>query len=61
MCVQCSMAAGTAAASIGGAAGLRAWLAAQRFSWMTPPRLRVVTIVLLACGLIGASVGVSGA
>jgi hypothetical protein len=57
MCAQCTMGAATAAASIGGAAGLRAWLAAQRYSWMTARRLRVVTVVLLGCGLVGASVG----
>ena len=61
MCVQCTMGATTAAASIGGAAGLRAWLAAQRFSWMSSRRLRAVTIVLLVCGLIGASIGIGGA
>jgi hypothetical protein len=60
MCVQCTMGATTAAASVGGAAGLRAWLAAQRFSWMTPRRLRVTTIALLGLGLLGASVGIGG-
>jgi hypothetical protein len=60
MCVQCTVGVTTAAASVGGATGLRAWLAAKRFSWMTPTRLRVTTIVLLAFGLLGASIGVGG-
>jgi hypothetical protein len=61
VCVQCAMGASSAAAAVGGAAGLRAWLAAKRFVWMTPGRMRVTTIVLLALGVIGASVGVGGA
>ena len=60
MCVQCAMGATGAAAAVGGATGIRAWLAAKGFAWMTPGRMRVTTIVLLAMGVIGASVGVSG-
>jgi hypothetical protein len=61
MCVQCAMGATSAAAAVGGATGLRAWLAAKRFSWMTPRRMRATTILLLALAVIGSSVGVSGA
>jgi hypothetical protein len=52
------MAASTAAA---GATGIRAWLAAKRFSWLTPARLRAVTITLIAVALITSSVGLSSA
>ena len=57
MCAQCMMAASTAAA---GATGIRAWLAARRFAWLTPRRLRLVTIGLIGVALVGASVGLSG-
>jgi hypothetical protein len=51
------MGATTAAA---GVTGMRAWLAAKGFRWMTPRRMRVVTVSLTVVGLIGASVGLSG-
>jgi hypothetical protein len=54
------MGATSAAAAVGGAAGVRAWLATKRFAWMTPARMRVTTIVLLTTGVIGGSVGISG-
>ena len=57
MCAQCMMGASTAAA---GVTGMRAWLVAKGFSWMTPRRTRVATITMIAAGLIGASVGLSG-
>jgi hypothetical protein len=56
MCAQCMMAASTAAA---GASGLRAWLAARRFAWVTPGRLRFMTILLIAFALIGSSVSLN--
>jgi hypothetical protein len=55
------MGATTAAAAVGGATGIRAWLGAKGFAWMTPGRMRVSTIALLALGVVGASVGVGGA
>ena len=58
MCAQCMMAASTAAA---GATGIRAWLAAKRFSWLTPARLRVVTLTLIAAALVASSVGLTSA
>ena len=61
MCVQCAVGATSAAAAVGGATGLRAWLAAKRFTWMTPGRMRAATIALLALAVIGSSVGVGGA
>jgi len=42
-----------------GATGIRAWLATRKFGWVTPRRLRVATIVLIAAGLVFASVGLS--
>jgi hypothetical protein len=51
------MGATTAAA---GVTGMRAWLVVQGFSWMTPRRTRLATISMIAVGLIGASVGLSG-
>jgi hypothetical protein len=60
MCVQCAAGASSAVAAVGGATGLRAWLAARGFSWMTPGRMRLATISLIALALVGASVGVSG-
>jgi hypothetical protein len=56
MCAQCMMGAATAAA---GATGMRAWLAARGFSWMTPARMRAITIALIAIALVAASVGLS--
>ncbi len=58
MCMQCVAGAMTAAA---GATGLRSWLAAKRFSWMTPRRLRFATLGLIGAGVIAASLGLSGA
>jgi hypothetical protein len=49
MCMQCAagaMAAGTAAT------GLRVWLVAHSPRWLTPPRLKVVTGLLVAGGVL---------
>jgi hypothetical protein len=58
MCAQCMMGAATAAA---GVTGIRAWLAAKRFAWLTPRRMRFATASLIAGGLLAASLGLSGA
>jgi hypothetical protein len=47
-------AAATAAA---GASGMRAWLAARGFSWLSPRRLRLITGFLFALALIFAAIG----
>jgi hypothetical protein len=47
-------------AAVAGATGVRSWLAAHHFSWLTPPRLRRATIVLCMLALLGSSLGVSG-
>jgi hypothetical protein len=54
MCAQCMATAAMAAA---GATGLRAWLAARGFSWMTARRLRWWSGVLIAIALVLAAVG----
>lgn len=52
MCAQCMA---TAAAAAGGASGLRAWLAARGFAWLTPARLKRVTVALIAGALVVAA------
>jgi hypothetical protein len=47
----------TAATVAAGASGMRAWLAARGFSWVTPRRLRWMTGTLLAVALSIAAVG----
>lgn len=56
MCVQCMMGAMTAGA---GASGARAWLGRMRFSWLTPRRLRRITIALVVVAL-GLSTTIAG-
>ena len=56
MCVQCMMGAMTAGA---GASGARAWLARMRIPWLTPKRMRRVTIALVVVAL-GVSTTISG-
>jgi hypothetical protein len=58
MCAQCMAGAATALTA---ATGIRAWLAARGFAWLTPPRMRAVTIALLVAGVVGSSLGLSGA
>lgn len=57
MCMQCMAGAMTATA---GAAGLRAWLATRAFGWLTPRRLRALTIALLGAALVASTVLVGG-
>lgn len=57
MCMQCMAGAMTATA---GASGLRAWLATRRFAWLTPRRLRAITIALVAGALLASTALVSG-
>jgi hypothetical protein len=52
MCAQCMMTAMTAGAA---ATGTRAWIASREFAWLTPKRLRRITLGLLAAALIAAS------
>jgi hypothetical protein len=58
MCIQCMATAMTAGAS---ATGIRAWLAQRGFTWLTPTRMRRITIglisaaLLLSAGMLGGS------
>ena len=49
-----------ATTAVAGASGIRAWLAAKGFAWMTARRMRFTTIFLLSTAVIGSSLGVSG-
>jgi hypothetical protein len=51
MCAQCMA---TAAAAVGGAAGLRQWLVARGFGWLTPRRVKALTAVLVVAAVAAA-------
>lgn len=56
MCAQCMVTAATAATA---ATGVRAWLAARGFAWLTPARLRRVSVGLVATAVV-ATAALSG-
>jgi hypothetical protein len=52
MCMQCM----ATAMSVGaGVSGTRAYIAHKHFSWLTPRRLRAITVSLLGAGLIASA------
>jgi hypothetical protein len=51
---------GTAVLAVGTASGLRAFVAARRFSWLTPRRLRALTFVLAFGAVIASATLVGG-
>jgi hypothetical protein len=55
--MQCMATAMTAGA---GVSGTRAYIVARHFSWLTPRRLRAITIVLVSIGLLASATLVSG-
>jgi hypothetical protein len=57
MCMQCMMAAMGAGAS---ASGIRSFIAAKHFSWVTPRRLKAITVVLMVSALLASATLVSG-
>jgi len=57
MCMQCMAGAMTATA---GAAGIRAWLATRAFRWLTPKRMKAITIGLIAVALLASTVLIGG-
>ena len=57
MCMQC---AATASLAVGSASGIRAWLRGHAGGWLTPGRLRAITIGLLALAVIVSGVGLGG-
>ena len=54
MCAACVMAA------TAGASGVRAWLQTQHLTWLTPKRMKAVTIGLVVAAFAISSVGISG-
>jgi len=55
--MQCMASAMTA---VGAASGTRAYLGGRRFSWLTPRRLRAITVGLAVAALIASATLVSG-
>jgi hypothetical protein len=51
MCMQCMV---TAMSSMAAATGTRSWLAQKRSDWLTPGRLRIITIALFAAAILVA-------
>jgi hypothetical protein len=47
----------TAATATAAATGVRAWAAARSPEWLTAPRLRALTAVLLAIAVAAAAIG----
>jgi hypothetical protein len=50
----------TASVTVGAASGVRAWLQAKAGDWLTPPRMRAITIALLTFAVLGAGLGLGG-
>jgi hypothetical protein len=47
-------------AATAGASGVRSWLQAQHLTWLTPRRMRGVTLALVIAAFAISSVGLSG-
>jgi hypothetical protein len=47
-------------AAAAGATGVRSWLQAQHLTWLTPKRLRAITVGLFVAALLVSTVGFSG-
>jgi hypothetical protein len=62
VCVQCVSSIDTAAAAVGGVAGLRAWLGAKTSLLSTPARSRafMVVIALVAVAVAGGALAGTG-
>jgi hypothetical protein len=54
MCAACAIAAASAAT------GARTWLQNHRIGWLTPRRLRALTVAAMAVAAIVSTVGISG-
>ena len=54
------MCAGCALATMAGATGARAWLQAHHMTWLTPARMKAVTIALFVVAILVSSFGISG-
>lgn len=57
MCIQC---AATATVAVGSASGIRAWLKMHAGSWLTPARMKLVTIALLSLAVVASGIGLGG-
>jgi hypothetical protein len=57
MCMQCMMGAMSAGATVSGA---RSWLGTRRWAWVTPQRLRRITIAMVVVGLVLSATVLSG-
>jgi hypothetical protein len=57
MCMQCMA---TAMTAVGAASGTRAYLGSRRYSWLTPTRLRAVTVLLAIGAVLASATLVSG-
>jgi len=57
MCIQCMY---TAMASTAAASGARSWLQTRRYHWLSPERMRRITIGLVAAALIASATLISG-
>jgi len=57
MCMQCVAGAMTAGAT---ATGTRVYVAARHFAWVTPIRLKRITIGLIALAFLASALAVGG-
>jgi hypothetical protein len=57
MCMQCMF---TAMTSTAVASGTRSWLHSRRYRWLSPERMRRITIGLVAAALIASATLISG-
>jgi hypothetical protein len=47
-------------AAAAGATGVRSWLQAHHMTWLTPRRMKAVTIGLMVIALLVSTIGLSG-
>jgi hypothetical protein len=47
-------------AAAAGATGVRSWLQAHHLTWLTPRRMKIVTIALMVAALLVSTIGLSG-
>jgi hypothetical protein len=50
----------TAMTAVGAASGTRAYLGSRRYGWLTPKRLRAITILLASAAVLASATLVSG-
>jgi hypothetical protein len=54
------MCAGCAISAAAGATGFRSWLQSSGFGWLTPRRLRALTIAAMSAAALVSTIGLSG-